>query len=104
MAELARNDARRVGRIPANLHTEMLVESGGRRDRQMVAVVDMSLLGVRIRLIGRLLRGQAVLLVPSERSSTVYHCQVRWVADLGIQFYSEAGLEILAMNTKAPGN
>jgi len=101
MAENMRTDARRVGRSPVSLQTEILLETGGRRGRQMVTVIDMSLLGLRIRLIGALFPGQLVTLIPSERSPNIYPCRVKWASALGAEFYTEAGLEIEAAATKS---
>lgn len=104
MGEGNRAEARRSRRIPANLQMELLLTSQYGKVRQKVTIVDMSLLGVRIRSIGSLVQGQMVTLVPSEASINVYPCQVMWTVNSGIQFYSEAGLEFQAMARKASEN
>lgn len=101
MAQLARTERRRLRRVTVNLQMELVVETRAGQVRQKVTIVDMSLLGVRIRLVGSLVAGQRATLIPCDRSVTVYPCQVMWVSPVGSQFYSEAGLEFWPVARKA---
>jgi hypothetical protein len=93
MGTSARPNTRRSDRVPVNLQMELFLESQTGKIRQKVSVVDMSLLGVRIRSGGTLVPGQTVTLIPSERSFNVYPCRVVWVGPPGPELYSDAGLE-----------
>jgi hypothetical protein len=84
-----RADSRRLERSTANL--QMTLQ--GTKSRHKVWAVDISLLGARIRSTEVLVPGQMVLLIPSERSQTVYPCRVVWISPSGPQLYTEAGLE-----------
>jgi hypothetical protein len=86
-------EKRRSPRLPASWHAELIVDSGGKRTRQTVRVINTSLLGAGIRSVGTLMREQLVVLVPSDRSPNTYSCRVAWVKQLSSQFYSDAGLE-----------
>jgi hypothetical protein len=90
MASVASTEARRSGRVSTNLQMELLLESqSGKKMRQNVLIVNMSLLGVGIRLCGALLPEQTVTLIPSDRSFNVYPCRVVWIRLLGSDLYSE---------------
>ncbi len=93
MAGVANTDARRSGRVPANLQMEVLLNTQSAKLRQKVSTVDMSLLGVGIRVCGSLVPGQTVTLIPSESSPNVFPCRVVWVKPLGSELYSQVGLE-----------
>jgi hypothetical protein len=102
MIDAIRTNTRRVGRFPVSLQTDLLLDARNGRLRRTVTIVDMSLLGVRIRSIGALVPGQTVTLIPSEHSTHVFPCQVMWAVPTGSQLYSEAGLEFRGLSRKAP--
>jgi hypothetical protein len=93
------DDRRRSDRVATNRQMDLLFESRHVEARQQkISVVDMSLLGVRIRTIGVLVPGQKTTLIPTEHSIHNYPCRVVWVRSLSSQMYSEAGLEFCAID------
>jgi hypothetical protein len=69
-------------------------EFEGRRTKHTVWALDVSPLGVRIRLGGALIPGQSVALSCIDGLAARNHpCRVVWSSPAGPQLLSEAGLE-----------
>jgi len=88
------SDRRRLERVATSRRMNLFFEGKGRQQR--AAMVDMSLLGVRIRTIGALIPGQHITMLPTEYAAHTFPCRVVWVSSSSSEVYSDAGLEFCA--------
>ncbi len=86
-------EKRRAQRLGTNYQMALILQNEGRRLSYKVRTVDISQLGLRIRLVGSLISGQTVDVVPAEGSWNSYPCRVVWSRAVGSEFFNDAGLE-----------
>ena len=94
----AHEERRRLDRVITNRRMDLVVD---KLPQQSASIVDMSLLGVRVRTIGALVPGQKLTLLPAQHAIHAFPCRVVWASSSNSQMYSEAGLEFCAAEQSA---
>ena len=91
------DERRRLDRVVTNRRMDFLFSQRNEAvPQQRAAILDMSLLGVRVRTIGTLIPGQSITLLPIAHALHSFPCRVVWVRSSSFEVYSEAGLEFCA--------